>query len=161
MRRGKSYIFVAAALSLAFGMEAQSVYPGQHSGRLSVETSVPCKAGAFDLGEVRLLPGRVHDNLRRDSAWMAKISVGRLVHSFKNNAGVFAGLEGGYESIKKFGGWESLDCDLRGHTTGHLMSAYGLMYATTGEELFKPRHRGDDSPGSILRSDGAQRLLHV
>lgn len=95
------------------------------------------RAHSFDLKDVKLLPGRVYDNLRRDSAWMASISVNRMLHNFRNNAGVYAGLEGGYESVKKFGGWESLDCDLRGHTTGHLMSAYGLMYAATGNQLFK------------------------
>lgn len=116
---------------------AQSVYPGQHAGKMALEVKSPIKYKSFDLKDVRLLPGRVHDNLKRDSAWMASISVNRLLHSFRNNAGVFAGLEGGYESVKKLGGWESLDCDLRGHTTGHLMSAYGLMYAATGDELFK------------------------
>ena len=30
-----------------------------------------------------------------------------MLHNFRNNAGVYAGLEGGYESVKKFGGWES------------------------------------------------------
>lgn len=131
------YFILVAASVVAFNCGAQSVYPGQHSGKIKVETCVPCKAEAFDLDEVRVLPGRVHDNIRRDSAWMANIPVGRLLHAFKNNAGIFAGLEGGYESVKKFGGWESLDCDLRGHTTGHLMSAYGLMYAATGDNLFK------------------------
>lgn len=134
-----SYLFAGVILTLASGASAQSVYPGQHHGKLPVETQVPCKAEAFDLRQVRLLPGRVHDNLSRDSAWMANISVERLIHSFKNNAGVYAGVEGGYESLKKFGGWESLDCDLRGHTTGHLMSAYGLMYAATGDKLFKQK----------------------
>lgn len=118
-------------------LAAQSVYPGQHKGKLAVELSVSPKAYSFDLKDVRLLPGRVHDNLKRDSAWMASIGVNKLLHSFRNNAGVFAGLEGGYESVKKLGGWESLDCDLRGHTAGHLLSAYGLMYAATGDELFK------------------------
>lgn len=122
---------------VAGGVGAQSVYPGQHRGKLKVADMAPAKVRAFDLKEVRLLPGRVHDNLCRDSAWMANISINRLTHSFKNNAGIFAGLEGGYESLKKYGGWESLDCDLRGHTTGHLMTAYGLMYAATGDPLFK------------------------
>lgn len=126
----------AAALSVT-GAWAQSVVPGQHAGKLKVENRVAGKAQSFDLREVTLLPGRVRQNLERDSAWMANISVNRLLHSFRNNAGVFAGLEGGYESVKKFGGWESLDCDLRGHTTGHLMSAYGLMYAATGADVFK------------------------
>lgn len=122
---------------VAGGVCAQSMYPGQHGGKLKVADTAPAKVRAFDLKDVRLLPGRVHDNLRRDSAWMANISINRLTHSFKNNAGIFAGLEGGYESLKKYGGWESLDCDLRGHTTGHLMSAYGMMYAVTGDPLFK------------------------
>lgn len=131
-----------ASLSLLLGFfqaAAQSVYPGQHRSKLKVENQAPARVRAFDLKDVKLLPGRVHDNLSRDSAWMANISVRRLTHSFKNNAGIFAGLEGGYESLKKYGGWESLDCDLRGHTTGHLMSAYGLMYAATGNDLFKAK----------------------
>ena len=135
----KSYITLALALAIGCLTQAsaQSIYPGQHEGKLKVETSAPVRALSFDLKDVKLLPGRVRDNLERDSAWMVSIPVGRLLHSFRNNAGTFAGLEGGYESVKKLGGWESLDCDLRGHTTGHLLSAYGLMYAATGAEVFK------------------------
>lgn len=118
-------------------LSAQSLYPGQCVDKRALPDVVTVKATSFDLKDVRLLPGRVHDNLMRDSVWMASIPVDRLLHSFRNNAGVYAGLEGGYESIPKLGGWESLDCDLRGHTTGHLLSAYGLMYAATGSELFK------------------------
>lgn len=44
-------------------------------------------------------------------------------------------------TVKKLGGWESLDCELRGHTTGHMLSALGLMYAATGSECF--REKGD------------------
>lgn len=133
-------ILSVCLLALSFSLvSAQSVYPGQHEGKIVVKNQVPMRAKSFDLKDVRLLPGRVHDNFQRDSAWMANIPVDRLIHSFRNNAGVFAGVEGGYESIKKFGGWESLDCDLRGHTTGHLLSAYGLMYAATGDLLFKAK----------------------
>lgn len=129
---------VSAALMLGgVAATAQSVYPGQHKGKIKVENRVKGEAECFDLKNVRLLPSRVRENLERDSAWMVNISARRMLHSFKTNAGVFAGLEGGYESVKKYGGWESLDCDLRGHTTGHLMSVYGLMYAATGSEIFK------------------------
>lgn len=148
----KSIIFLAAA-TLAIGAAAQSIYPGQHAGKIKVETAIPLKAKAFDLGAVRVLPGRIHDNIRRDSAWMANISARRMLHSFRNNAGVFAGLEGGYESVKKYGGWESLDCDLRGHTTGHLMSAYGLMFAATGDSLFK--HKGDSLVAGLAEVQAA------
>lgn len=140
-------IFTITTAASTISLSAQSVYPGQHKGKIKVESSVPHSAEAFDLNQVRLLPGRVRDNLSRDSAWMANISVNRLTHSFKNNAGIFSGLEGGYESLKKYGGWESLDCDLRGHTTGHLMSAYGLMYAATGSPIFKSK---GDSIVSVL-----------
>lgn len=128
---------VALGCAAAICATAQSIYPGSAEALMKVKTLPEMKAEAFPLTAVKLLPGRLHDNLSRDSAWMANISAARLLHSFRNTHGVFAGLEGGYESVKKLGGWESLDCDLRGHTTGHLLSAYALMHAATGAEIFK------------------------
>ncbi|MEY8588599.1 glycoside hydrolase family 127 protein [Phocaeicola sartorii] len=136
----KRKVFVAAMLLVASGsLSAQSVYPGQHAGKLKKETVAPMQVRSFDLKDVRLLPSRFRENMMRDSVWMASIDVDRLLHSFRTNAGMFAGREGGYMTVKKLGGWESLDCELRGHTTGHLLSAYGLMYAATGSELFKQK----------------------
>lgn len=132
----KTIIF-ALCLGMAGTLAAQSIYPGQHVGKMKVETSAPVVIKGFDLKDIRLLPSRFRDNMLRDSAWMASIDVNRLLHSFRTNAGVWAGREGGYTTVKKLGGWESLDCELRGHTTGHLLSAYGLMYAATGSEIFK------------------------
>ena len=77
----------------------------------------------FALTDVKLLPSRFQRNMQRDSAWIASIPVNRLLHSFRNTAGVFSGKEGGYDDGLKLGGWESLDCDLRGHITGHMLSA--------------------------------------
>lgn len=94
-------------------------------------------AQPFELRHVRLLPGRFRDNMQRDSAWMMSLSVPRLLHGFRTMSGVYAGREGGYMTVKKLGGWESLDCELRGHTTGHMLSALALMYAATGDEAFK------------------------
>lgn len=134
-------IALAVCLGISSVLSAQSVYPGQHRGKMKKETVAPLRAESFDLKDVRLLPSRFRDNMMRDSAWMVSIEVGRLLHSFRTNAGVFAGREGGYMTVKKLGGWESLDCELRGHTTGHLLSAYGLMYAATGSDVF--RLKGD------------------
>lgn len=134
-------IALAVCLGISSVLSAQSVYPGQHRGKMKKETVAPLRAESFDLKDVRLLPGRFRDNMMRDSAWMVSIEVGRLLHSFRTNAGVFAGREGGYMTVKKLGGWESLDCELRGHTTGHLLSAYGLMYAATESDVF--RLKGD------------------
>ena len=81
----------------------------------------------FALTDVKLLPSRFQRNMQRDSAWIASIPVNRLLHSFRNTAGVFSGKEGGYDDGLRLGGWESLDCDLRGHITGHLLSAMAYL----------------------------------
>lgn len=81
----------------------------------------------FALKDVKLLPSRFQRNMHRDSAWIASIPVNSLLHSFRNTAGVFSSKEGGYMTMKHLGGWESLDCDIRGHTTGHLLSAMAYL----------------------------------
>lgn len=130
-------IIVAMSLTVFGTLSAQSIYPGQHAGKIKVETSAPMSVESFDLKDIHLLPSRFRENMMRDSAWMVSMDVNRLLHSFRTTAGVFAGREGGYMTVKKLGGWESLDSEVRGHTTGHLLSAYGLMYAATGSEIFK------------------------
>lgn len=149
MRKLLVWLAAAAALSAS----AQSVCPGQFAGRFARE-SVATPAEAFDLHDVRLLPSRFRENLQRDSAWIASISVDRLLHAFYTNAGVWSGREGGYMTVKKYGGWESLDCELRGHTTGHLLSACALMYGATGEACF--RIKGDSLVAGLER---VQRAL--
>lgn len=118
---------------------AQSVYPGAFYGKMKKRDVVEFRAKAFPLNDVKLLPSRFRDNLERDSAWMVSLPVASLVHSFRTTAGVQAGREGGYMTVKKLGGWESLDCELRGHAIGHLTSAFALMYAATGENIFKQK----------------------
>lgn len=81
----------------------------------------------FPLTDVRLLPSRFQRNMQRDSAWIASIPVKSLLHSFRNTAGVFTEKEGGYMTMQHLAGWESMDCDLRGHTTGHLLSAMAYL----------------------------------
>jgi len=93
----------------------------------------------FPLDSVRLLPSRFADNMRRDSAWMMSIPVSSLLHSFQTVSGAFAGKEGGYMTVRKLGGWESMDCDLRGHITGHLLSALATLYAQTHSDAVKAK----------------------
>ena len=130
-------------------VDAQSIYPGVAPDKVKMPVKGEVKAESFDLKDVRLLDSRFHDNLRRDSAWLASLSTDRLLHSFRTTAGVPAGREGGYMTVKKLGGWESLDCELRGHTTGHVMSALAQMYAATGDPLMKAK---GDSLVSGLRT---------
>ncbi len=132
-------LLLSALTLLALPAASQSLYPGQYADKTACQCVVPLQAESFDLHDVRLLPSRFRDNLQRDSAWLASLSADRLLHSFRTNAGVRAGREGGYMTVRKLGGWESLDCELRGHTTGHVLSACALMYAATGEECFKEK----------------------
>ena len=84
-------------------------------------------AEPFPLNDVRLLPSRFYYNMQRDSMWIASIPVRSLLHSFRNTSGVFTDKEGGYMTMRHMAGWESMDCDLRGHITGHLLSAMGYL----------------------------------
>ncbi|MDR2913828.1 MAG: glycoside hydrolase family 127 protein [Tannerella sp.] len=116
---------------------AQSVYPGQHEGKIKLPVEGEVRVYAFDMKDVRLLESPFRENMERESKWILSLDVDRLLHSFRTSAGVYAGLEGGYSSVKKLGGWESLDCELRGHTTGHIMSGLAYLYASTGDEVYK------------------------
>lgn len=134
------HLFISVLLACAgHTVVAQSIYPGAFDGKMKKRDVVEFRAKAFPLNDVKLLPSRFRDNLERDSAWMVSLPVASLVHSFRTTAGVQAGREGGYMTVKKLGGWESLDCELRGHAIGHLTSAFALMYAATGENIFKQK----------------------
>lgn len=123
-----AFLFMGALALSPQPLQAQSNRP-QNSG--------VCQT--FAPQAVRLLPSRWRDNFERDSAWMMSIPVNRLLHSFQTTSGAFAGREGGYMTVKKLAGWESLDCDLRGHTTGHLLSALAMLYAQTGSSEVKAK----------------------
>jgi hypothetical protein len=118
-------------------VQAQSHYPGQHAGKFAVADQLKPSVYAFDLQDIRLLDSRFKQNMEREQQWLQSIEPYRLLHSFRTNAGVYAGNEGGYHVVKKLAGWESLDCELRGHTTGHLLSGLALMYASTGDKQYK------------------------
>ncbi|HLT89194.1 MAG TPA: beta-L-arabinofuranosidase domain-containing protein, partial [Sphingobacterium sp.] len=126
-------------LGLLFGelTNAQSVYPGQYQSKLTQPVQADIKAYSFELKDVKLLPSIFKENMERDAAWILSLEVPSLLQSFRNTAGAFSSREGGYMTVKKLGGWESLDCDLRGHSIGHLMSALSYLYASTGEEKYK------------------------
>jgi DUF1680 family protein len=90
------------------------------------------KAQPFDLKQVRLLDGPFKDAMERDRKYLHELSSDRLLHMFRVNAGLPS-------SAEPLGGWEKPDCELRGHTMGHYLSACALMYASTGDEKLKAK----------------------
>lgn len=119
------------------GAFAQSHYPGQHQDKMKIRETAHMKAYAFDMADVKLLDSRFKENMERESAWILSIPVNSLLQSFRTNAGLPSGLEGGYDTVKKLAGWESLDCDLRGHITGHILSGLAMLYGSTENEAYK------------------------
>src|SRR5215218_6620329 len=118
---------------------AQSHYPGQHAGKFAIADKLTPAVYSFDLQDVRFSGSRFKQNMEREQAWLLSIDVNRLLHSFRTNAGVYNGNEGGYFTIKKLGGWEALDCELRGHSTGHVLSGLALLHAATGDEKYRSK----------------------
>lgn len=132
----KTYSIVFFTL-FAVTLLAQSHYPGQQKGKFAIGDKTTPKVLAFDIQDVRLLDSPFKANMERSSKWILSLKVNSLLHSFRTNAGVFSGREGGYMTTPKLGGWESLDCELRGHTTGHVLSALAMFYGSTGDDIYK------------------------
>ena len=93
---------------------------------------VPLLAQPFPLAQVRLLDGPFRDAMLRDQDYLLKLDPDRLLRNFRVNMNLPA-------SAPPYGGWEAPNCELRGHSLGHYLSALSLMYAGTGDTRFKQR----------------------
>jgi uncharacterized protein len=107
-----------------------SQYVGQFSALQTINPPIRVKAQSFDLSDIRLLDSRFKENMERDGKWLLGIDNNRLLHSWRINAGMRS-------NARPYGGWEGLDVELRGHTVGHVLSGLALMYASTGEKVYK------------------------
>ncbi len=90
------------------------------------------KARPFALQYVRLLDGPFKTAMDRDARYMLEIDPDRLLHNFRRNANLPS-------TAQPLGNWESPGSGLRGHLTGHYLSACALMYGSTGDKRFKER----------------------
>ncbi|MEU7476875.1 beta-L-arabinofuranosidase domain-containing protein [Lentzea sp. NPDC042327] len=86
-------------------------------------------AEAFPLGAVALLPGPFLDNTSRTHAYLRFLDPDRLLHTFRRNVGLPSG-------VIPCRGWEAQDSGLRGHSTGHVLSALAQAFASTGDPAF-------------------------
>jgi uncharacterized protein len=115
----------ARGRSASGGLPPQRAFRGPHE-------VVELKAVAFPLNQVRLLEGPFLKATEVNEEWLASLPVDRLVHNFRVNANLSS-------SAEPLGGWEAPDCELRGHYTGHFLSACALSYASTGNDTLKQR----------------------
>ncbi len=83
------------------------------------------RAAALPLRDVELLASPFRDNQARNTAYLTFLDLDRMLRPFRLNYGLPS-------SALPCGGWERPASQIRGHTTGHLMSALALTYANTG-----------------------------
>ena len=103
----------------------------------------------FDLERVRLRPGLFLDAMEVNRRFLLAQDPDRLLHTFRLNAGLPSNAE-------PLGGWEATENELRGHYTGHYLSALAKMSRSLGDAELKAR--GDCMVGVLAECQ--QRLAN-
>jgi DUF1680 family protein len=93
--------------------------------------------------DVRLLGGPFQGNQQRDLAYLLFLDPDRMLRSFRVNYGLPA-------RAAPIGGWESPSSMIRGHVTGHLLSALAWAYAGTGTTASDQERRALKAKGDYL-----------
>jgi len=96
------------------------------------------KVQPFDMTEVRVTGGIFKDAEEWDRGYMSRLPADRLLYNFRQNAGLDT------NGAEPLGGWEApadgkRGTELRGHFTGHFLSASANMYASTGDKAAKEK----------------------
>ena len=90
------------------------------------------KVSPFELSAVRLGPGPVLEALETNRRYLMALDPDRLLHMFRVTAGMPS-------SAAPLGGWEAPVNELRGHFTGHYLSACALLAAQSGDASVRAR----------------------
>lgn len=86
------------------------------------------------LNKTQLLDGsRFYENRERTLDYLRELDPDRMLYNFRRTFGVDT------KGAEPLGGWEAPDGLLRGHSTGHYLSALALACASTGESFFHER----------------------
>ena len=101
----------------------------------------------FDLARVRLRSGPFLDAALVNRRFLLDLDPDRLLHTFRLTAGLPS-------TAAPLGGWESPDNELRGHFTGHYLSACALLSASLGDEEIKKR--GDRLVAELAKCQAAR-----
>jgi DUF1680 family protein len=98
--------------------------PGEETARFKVQP--------FDLAAVRLRAGAALEALETNRRYLMGLDPDRLLHMFRVTAGLPS-------SAAPLGGWEAPDNELRGHFTGHYLSACALLSAQSADPAVRER----------------------
>ncbi|WP_406826198.1 beta-L-arabinofuranosidase domain-containing protein [Pedobacter sp. KACC 23697] len=86
----------------------------------------------FQANDVRLDPSWIKSREELNTRYLLTLDPDRLLHNFKINAGLTS-------QSKPLGGWEAPDIGLRGHFTGHYLSAVALLVEQHKNPLLRQR----------------------
>ena len=88
----------------------------------------------FVHGEVSLLSGSVfYNSQQRDLEFLLNVNEDQLLYNFRTAAGLDT------KGAPPMTGWDSPECQLKGHTTGHFLSALALCYRETKDKQIKDK----------------------
>jgi uncharacterized protein len=105
---------------------------------------VAFRARPFAMTQVKLLPGSIfHDAQDWNQNYMSRLDADRLLYNFRVNAGLPTGTSQGFAGGGN-GNWErpadgTRATELRGHFTGHFLSASAQLWAATGDKDAKAK----------------------
>jgi hypothetical protein len=111
--------FLAASAMAPFAAAAAPTF---------VKDSVQAQAQPFDLGSVRLTEASLLEMKERNRDFLQSLETDRLLHTFRLTAGLPT-------SAEPLGGWEKPNVELRGHFTGHFLSACALSASAGDAQL--------------------------
>ncbi|WSQ07064.1 glycoside hydrolase family 127 protein [Streptomyces sp. NBC_01231] len=136
----RQVLFTGTAVTTAAAVTGVGPAAAAHATPLADARPAAARPGTrpalapFDLSEVRLLDSPFFANMRRTCAYLLFVDADRLLRTFRLTVGLPS-------SAQPCGGWEAPDVQLRGHTTGHLLSALAQAHAGTGDRAYDDKGR--------------------
>jgi DUF1680 family protein len=122
-----------------YALSRRSVLAAGSALAFTAGTQGPALAGAaaiavrpFAAGRVKLTDGPFKTATEGNRGRLMAQDPDRLLHTFRLTAGLPS-------TAQPLAGWERPDCELRGHFTGHFLSACALMSAHHGDEALKAK----------------------
>lgn len=93
------------------------------------DTPVQLEITPFRLQNVQLQEDSAfHQATQLNRQYLLMLEPDRLLYSFRKTANLSTG------SAQPYGGWIAANSEVRGHFTGHFLSATAMMWASTGDE---------------------------
>lgn len=124
----KMFAVSVGVSAFAFMAQADSLTDGKPP--LKITPVMPPLAEAFNLHDVRLLPGEFKTGQDIATNYLLSLEPDRLLAAFRAEAGL-------PKKAEPYGGWESET--IAGHSLGHYLSAVATAWASTGDPEFQRR----------------------